>query len=139
MTTKSPDDKGDAPTPKDPPGATVARVEAADSVDPAPAGTAGVVESEPLPGRPPGDEPHVVPGAKSPGPEVVPPAQTNAAEAELSRAETRPAGRAAPEADAKDEPGGGGMPGDVHPAVVEYEKREAAQGQDAAKAEETKK
>jgi hypothetical protein len=151
VTSKSPTGGSGTPTPRDPPHADDARpdqtrAEAGRARDaqekteeqredaPRPAGTAGVVAgTEGLPGRPPGDEPHVVPGAKSPGPEVVPPAQTNAAEAELSRAETRPAGRAAPEPDAKDEPGGGGMPGDVHPAVAEYEAKQAEQAERAAK------
>ena len=98
---------------------------------PGPEGVPGAT-AEPLPGRPEGQDLGMAPMDKSAGPTVVPPAQTNAATADLSRAETRPAGRAAPEPDAADEPRGGGDPGDVHPATVKYE---AELAKDAAKAE----
>ena len=146
MTSKSPDPPDKAvPTPRDPPhkdeprrapAAPPPKAAAPPAEAPPPDPTTGAAEAEPLPGRPEGQDLGMAPMDKSAGPTVVPPAQTNAATAELSRAETRPAGRAAPEPDAADEPGGGGDPGDVHPAVVEYQ---AGLAKDAAKAEKEAK
>jgi hypothetical protein len=146
VTSKSPGDAGESPTPKAPGGAKPDPVpvreaarEPAKRTDPEPAegvATMGAAEGEPLPGRPPGQDLGMAPMDKSAGPTVVPPAQTNAATADLSRAETRPAGRAAPEPDAADEPRGGGDPGDVHPAVVKYE---ADLAKDEAKADKESK
>lgn len=156
MTTQSPDDGPGVPTPRDPPAATpgapggpdpvqIRATQAAQATEAAQAAPTPQPAAQPAPpaptpdptvdaefrpavqpGRPPGQDLGMAPMDKSAGPHVVPPAQTNAATADLSRAETRPAGRAAPEPDAADEPGGGGDPGDVHPKVAEYEAELAA-------------